>query len=348
MKLLLIKTSSLGDVIHTLPAITDAVERYPQLEITWVIEESFVDIASMHPQVKHIIPVAWRKWRKRWWRLLWHPQWQNFIKTLRLQHYDYVIDAQGLLKSAFFSVLARGPRYGLNWQSAREPLASWFYQHKLAVAKGQHAITRVRQLFANVLNYSEPNSSIDYGLQQLNFANNYYYSQPYLIFLHGTTWATKHWPESYWQQLIVQATTAGYYIILPWGNQQEQARAQRLAHRQAHVQVLPEKFNFMQLASLIKHAAGVVAVDTGLGHLAAALATPCISLYGPTNPALTGSLGVQQIHLKAQFACAPCLSKRCHYKLASEIQPACFETITPQYVWQQLTTAIDPAVETVT
>jgi len=228
MNILLIKTSSLGDVIHTLPALTDAYQNFPELRCDWVVEENFSEIPSWHPAVNRVIPVAWRRWRKNIWQVGKDKVWQQFIQNLRVNNYDLVIDAQGLLKSAILTYLAPGLRCGLDYQSAREPLAALAYQQRHYIPKGQHAVTRVRQLFAKILGYSLPTTMPDYGIAK------YFLSQrieplPRVILLHGTTWMTKHWPDLYWQGLAQQIVTRGYQVRLPWGNAQEYARAQQIA-----------------------------------------------------------------------------------------------------------------------
>ena len=339
MRVLIVKTSSLGDVIHTLPALTDAAAAIPDIQFDWVIEENFAEVPAWHPPVNQIIPVALRRWRKQPWQAYHRGEVKKFIQRLRATHYDKIIDAQGLLKSALLTRLAKGERYGLAWDSAREPLASLIYQQKCEVAKGRHAIARVRELFAKALHYpvseSPPHSGIDSARLPKYPLNNY------LVFLHGTTWANKHWPEEYWQQLAQQVVAKGGHILLPWGNAAEQERASRIAALSANITVLP-KMTLTEIAGVLAHAKAVVSVDTGLSHLAAALAVPTIGLYGPTNPALTGSYGPGQLHLAADFPCAPCLKRQCHYQQPSEIRPACFSQITPARVWHSLNEILKP------
>ena len=335
MKVLVIKTSSLGDVIHTLPAITDAVKAIPNIKFDWVVEEGFAEIPTWHPAVNRVIPVALRRWRKSLWQSLQSSELRAFWQNLRKEKYDLVIDAQGLYKSAAIAAMARGSSIGLDKNSAREPGASWFYQHKLAIKKDQHAVERVRQLFAVALGY-ELGAIIDYGiscphLETLPQAEAR--EQNYLVFLHGTTWDTKHWPEEYWYKLIELAVTAGFKVKLPWGSAEEKSRAERL--QKAGADVLP-KSSLSELAQIIAGAQACAAVDTGLAHLAAALSVPCISIYGPTNPELTATYAEDQLHLVADFACAPCLQRTCNYKGESAVTPACFVEITPEIVWQRL------------
>ncbi len=338
MRLLLIKTSSLGDVIHTLPALTDAAKHHPELQCDWVVEESFTEIPKMHPCVNSVIPISLRRWRKNYLKAITSCEIPAFIKQLRSEHYDYIIDAQGLIKSAIVTRLARGKHYyGLDKQSAREPLARFAYQQKIAVPRDLQAITRVRKLFAETFNYELPTNMPDYGLdkEKLQLSTSEDFSYPYLVFFHGTTWATKHWPVEYWIELANIAKQAGLFIKLPWGNATEKQRAEDIAKQCDYVEVLP-KLHLTELATTIVNAAGVVAVDTGLGHLTAALDTPCISLYGPTNPGLSGSVGENFKYLQADFPCAPCMKRECHYQGAKPVEPACFSRLTPQKVWQNL------------
>mgnify|MGYP003604329080 FL=1 len=164
MRVLLIKTSSLGDVIHTLPALTDAARAIPGIQFDWVVEEGFAEIPTWHPAVAQVIPVALRRWRKNLLQTWKSGEWAAFKQRLREGRYDLVIDAQGLLHSALLTRYVDAPVAGLDRASAREPLASRCYDRPCAVAWGQHAVERVRQLFAQALGYSLPQSVGDYGL----------------------------------------------------------------------------------------------------------------------------------------------------------------------------------------
>ena len=296
MRVLLIKTSSLGDVIHSLPALTDAARAIPGIQFDWVVEEGFAEIPTWHPAVAQVIPVAIRRWRKHLWQTLKNGEWRRFKRRLGETRYDLVIDAQGLLKSAWLSRYVKAPVAGLDRASAREPLASRFYDRTYAVPRDQHALERVRQLFAQALDYPLPAGLGDYGLDRKQLADAA--AQPYLLFLHGTTWASKHWPETYWRRLAERMDGLGWAIRLPWGNEVEKARAERLAAGLAHAAVLP-RLNLAGVAKVIAGARACVAVDTGLGHLAAALDVPCVSLYGPTLPGRVGAYGRGQVHLCA-------------------------------------------------
>lgn len=295
MRVLLIKTSSLGDVIHSLPALTDAAQAIPGIQFDWVVEEGFAEIPAWHPAVAEVIPVAIRRWRKQLLQTWRSGEWRRCKARLRAGQYDLVIDAQGLLKSAWLTRYSQAAVAGLDSDSAREPIASRFYDRRYVVPREQHAVERVRQLFAQALGYVLPNTVGDYGLDRSTMAGEAS-AEPYVLFLHGTTWASKHWPEADWRALAEHLNARGMAVRLPWGNPAEQDRAERIAAGLEYVSVLPP-LNLRGVAAVIAGARACVAVDTGLGHLAAALDVPCISLYGPTLPGKVGAYGRGQIHL---------------------------------------------------
>lgn len=347
MRVLLIKTSSLGDVIHALPALTDAARAIPGIKFDWVVEEGFAEIPTWHPAVGKVIPVAIRRWRKNIWQTIKSGEWKRFKQSVRATKYDLVIDAQGLLKSAWLTRYVKAPVAGLDKNSAREPIAARFYSRRLAVGRGQHAVERVRQLFALALGYDLPKGLGDYGLNVERLVE-LPRKNPYVLFLHGTTWDTKHWPEAYWRELAERVGYLGVAVKLPWGNPIEKARAERIASGFRHVEVLP-KLNLAGVGKVLASAQACVAVDTGLGHLAAAFDVPTLSLFGPTNPGLTGAYGKAQIHMASDFPCAPCLQKQCTYQPTADDArrfdlkrewPLCFTRLNPERVATRLSTLL--------
>lgn len=339
-KVLIIKMSSMGDVIHTLPAITDAMNVDPSIQFDWVVEPGFGQIPTWHKAVGQVIHAPLRRMRHAPWQALMKGEVRDFIKALRKNRYDLIIDAQGLLKSALVAWLAKGTRVGLHFNSAREKLASLFYQKRVSVPWQQHAVERVRQLFAGALNYPLPKSPPQYGIDTTRLPSLTYGSNT-ILFLHGTTWPTKHWPPSFWEQLAYLVGMGGYQVLLPWGNEIEHARAKAIVHycesNSANVlpMVLP-KHTLAELTTLLSHASGVVAVDTGLGHIAAAMAVPTVSVYGPTSAQLTGAYGPWQHHLKSSLGCSPCFKRECPLGNEFKVMPPCFESISPRTVWQDL------------
>ncbi len=335
MRFLIIKTSSLGDVLHTLPAVTDAARALPQARFDWLIEETYAEIPAWHPAVDSVIPVAMRRWRRGFLTPSHTAEWRHALRTLRTRRYDGIIDAQGLLKSAVLAACARGQRHGFGFRSAREPLAALFYRHRHTISRTSHAVTRLRSLFALALGYALPDGEIDYGISRA-LIPFHRADAAYLVFLHGTAWPTKQWPEKYWGKLAGLANDAGLRVLLPAGNREEAERAHRIAATAGNAQVLPN-MTLTQLAGILAGAQGVVGVDTGLAHCAAALSVPAVTIYGATNPALTGTLGHAQRHACANFACSPCLRRKCHYRGPAPVTPACYQTVPPLQVWNMLT-----------
>ena len=331
MKVLIIKTSSLGDLLHTFPAVTEAATVYPDIEFHWAVEEALAEVPLWHPRVSKVIEVPWRRIRKLGASKLFFIELKQFYKKLREEKYDYVIDAQGLLKSALITRFARGLRCGPDFSSAREPLASIFYQRHSKVSRWQHANWRSKKLFASVLNYSA-NESVDCGIAR-NFLNKMSSkaTENYLVFLHGTVWDSKLWPETSWRGLAKKCLEAGFSIKLVWGNEAERKRAERLSFDE-RIQVMP-RLSLTEVAEFLLSAKGVVSVDTGLAHLTAALCIPAVSIYGATNASLTGAMGENQFQIQSQFSCSPCLSRKCKI---NESLPPCYLEITPDRIFKAL------------
>ncbi len=334
-KILIIKLSSLGDLFHTFPALSEAKEKNPDFEFDWLVDESFAEVPKINPAVSQVLTMPLRAWSKDKFNISKFLNLIKSIKKLRAQKYDLVIDAQGLIKSGLLTYLSRANlKKGLDKQSAREPWASFFYQESFYIEKNQHAIDRLKILFSKSLN------------QNLGVGANIVFAREYvaktknktelktILFLHGTTWKTKHWPDLYWIELGQKLTQAGFKILLPWGNQQEKSRAE-LFSKNFTAEILP-KLSITELAELMREKiSGIVALDSGLTHLAAALNIPTVSLYGPTDPVKTGPRGLNQVVLQADFPCAPCLSKTCKYQGVNpdpRIFPACFSQISPEKV----------------
>jgi heptosyltransferase-1 len=342
MKALIIKMSSMGDVLHTLPAISEARQHWPGIRFDWVVEEGFAEIPAWHAAVDRVIPVALRRWRRQPLAAVRSGEWRAFRRALRLETYDCIIDAQGLIKSAVITRMAHGARWGLDRFSAREPMAALAYRHGVGVARSGHAIERTRKLFAAALGYTMEDDLPEYGI-----AGSFPASpgdDAYLVFLHGTTWASKLWPLDYWKALVVRAGEAGFEVRLPWGTDTERQRADVIAAGADHCTVL-DSLALKDMAGQLAGAQGCVAVDSGLGHLAAALEIPAVSIYGSTDPARTGTRGRHQRHLAASFACAPCLARECGYAGKAPVRPACYETVPVDSVWEALTAARKAAAQ---
>lgn len=289
MNFLIIKMTSLGDVVHMLPALSEAAERISPLRTDWVVEESYATILRWHAAVDRVIPSALRRWRHQ---LAARRTWQEmaaFRQMLQEHEYDLVLDAQGLVKSALVASLAHGLRAGLALGSAREGLACLAYAQKYPAARDLHAITRNRLLTAQALGYSMgEETAFRYGLQAPPAFPVAGLALDYVVCLHGTARPEKEYPESDWAALLARITALGLGVALPWGNAREQARAERLAQGLAGAVVLP-KLGLAELGGVIGAARAVIGVDTGLMHLAAAFRKPGIGLYPKTPPARFGA-----------------------------------------------------------
>ncbi len=296
MRVLMIKMSSLGDIIHTLPALTDARRHNPHIQFDWVVEPAFAEIPRFHSAVKNIISAPLRKWRKNIFQTLKNAELENFHKLLNQEKHDVVIDAQGLIKSGLVSWFSKGIRCGYDRNSIREPLASFFYNKSFNISWDFHAIPRMRRLLSQSLDYPFVDDTPEYGIDKSQFPQT---RENYCVFLHGTARSDKCWPENLWAELIalLNQKYPDVKILLPWGNTEEHLRAEKLAKNNPTVEVLP-KSTLTELAGLLLHSKFNIAVDTGLGHLSAALDARTISLYGPTDPKLIGTVGKNQIHIK--------------------------------------------------
>lgn len=272
-------------MVHNCPAVSDAARKIPGAEIDWVVEEPFAAIASMHGAVRRVIPVRLRDWRRRWWHAAAWREFRAFRDELGAVHYDAVIDTQSLIKSALVASCAHGPRHGMDRASAREPLAASLYQTKHRVPRGVHAVERNRQLTAAALGYAL-DVELDYGLTAIDPESSAPQA-PYAVLLTMTSRADKLWAEESW---IALGRALGTRIVLPWGSEAERARAGRIAAALADAQVAP-RMTVPQLARLFSRARCVVGVDTGLTHLAAALAVRTVGIYCGSDPALTGIYG---------------------------------------------------------
>lgn len=288
-KILLVKTSSLGDVVHNLPVASDIRAADPAAEIDWVVEESFAAVPRMHPAVVRTLPVAIRRWRVGFLGAAVRDEIRNFLRELKRQAYDAVIDTQGLLKSALVAWSARGVRHGLDFDSAREPL-SWFYDRTHSIPWTLHAVERNRLLAAQALGYSVSRAP-EYGIRARSTQFSWLPGGRYAVLLHATSSTDKLWAEDNWRALGAFLNSRGIRCIVPWGSAREQGRSGQLAGAIPNA-VIPPLLTLDDMAALLGGAVAVAGVDTGLTHIAGALKVPTIGIYGgPWDPAATGIYG---------------------------------------------------------
>ena len=288
--ILFIKTSSLGDVIHHMPALTEARRALPQARFAWAVEEAFAPVVALHPDVADVIPVAWRRWRSSLYAPATLSEIAASLGKIRSRRYDTVIDSQGLLRSALIARAAHGRRHGYDMKSVREPLASLFYDVRHNVGRSLHAVERNRLLAARALGFA-PQGGPDFGLDRASLKSG---TTRYAVLLHATARAEKQWPEQDWIALGKAIGGAGLELVLPFGSEAERERAQRIAAAVAGARIAPRQ-PLDGLARLIAGAQFVVGVDTGLLHLAAALSVPLAAIFTGSEPGLTGPVGAGRI-----------------------------------------------------
>jgi heptosyltransferase-1 len=285
-RVLFVKLSSLGDVVHHLPAVTDLARARPGVHIAWAVEEAYAELVRLHPAVADAFPVSLRALRKgplspaRWARL------SATRRSLREGRWDDVVDTQGLLKSAIVARFARAATFGLDRKSARERTASRFYDVKLAVPRALHAVERNRRLVAQVFGYPLEGAA-DYGLSPPPQPPSWAPQSAYTVFLHAASRAQKRWPHEHWVALGRAANDAGLDVLIPGGTEVERSAAARIAKELPRAMAAPA-MGLGEAAALLGHARCVAGVDTGLTHLAAALGVPTVGIYSATRPELTG------------------------------------------------------------
>lgn len=330
MKVLVVRLTSMGDVVQTLPAIEDASRAFPEATFDWIVEESFADIPQWHPRIRRVIPSHLRRFRKA----LKNSEVGDLVREIRAEKYDAVVDLQGEMKTAMLARMARGKRIGYNSRSVHEWGAHAAYHRRINVTKGQHSITRMRELMAKALSYDLPTSEVEYGVDASRLPEPAIELPPrFVVLVHATSWRSKNWQEEKWKKLATIAHDDGFVPILAWGSDDERERATRIA---ADVGIALPELSIAQKGAIISRAAAVVGLDTGLTHIAAAFGIPGVSLYGATDPALVGATGKNQLNLASEFECRFCHLKRCVYDAPDEMKPVCLAEFEPAQVWREV------------
>ena len=285
MNILLVKTSSMGDIIHNMAVVSDIRAHFPDALIDWVVETSFVELVKLNPSVNTIIPVAMRRWKHAVFNRQTWVEIATFRRQLNIRKYNAILDTQTLLKSAIISRLANGVSHGSNRKTAREPLAGILYHHGYNISREIHAVTRCRMVAALALGYPIPTTPPVYNMQltDLKLLDNIkdLVKQNYVMGLHSTARDAKLWPVEHWVALGQYLAKQGLTLLLPWGSNVELERSNLIASSLNNAVVLP-KMNLTQLAQLTAGAKAAIGVDTGLMHMAVALKIPTLAIFCDT------------------------------------------------------------------
>jgi heptosyltransferase I len=287
VRLLIVKTSSMGDVVHAMPVLADLHRALPGTEIDWLVEAPFAAIPQMHPGVQRVLPMAWRKWRRQ---LLSRGTWQAMgalRRDLRRGSYDLVLDLQGLVKSALWARRADAPVAGYDRSSIREPAAAWLYDRTAAVSRQLHAVQRCRLLAAAHLGYAAPSTPPEFGLRAPAVA--WSPEHPYAVLIPNASRPEKLWPERHWVTVGRRLIERGLMPVVLWGSDAEQTLAERIAA--GCEGDVPPYLRVGEMASLLAGARQVVGLDTGFTHLAAAFGRPTLGIYCDHEPGLAGITG---------------------------------------------------------
>ena len=285
--ILVVRPSSLGDIVHALTIVADIRANRPELAIDWVAESGFVGLLELHPGVRRIIPVAMRRWRHRAFDASTWREVGSFRDALQREEYAAVLDLQEQVKGALIARMARGRRHGPDRASIREPIATLLHDVHHAIDREQHFIVRCRELAAASLGYRVEGPP-RFGLVAPRPPEGTIPERPFVVFLHGTSRADKLWPDAHWRRLVDGFAAAGYPVVLPWGSDEERARSERYAAAVDGAIVPASRLSLPALAALLARAELAVGVDTGLVHLAAALGTATLSLFVTTDPKRCG------------------------------------------------------------
>ncbi|PBC03597.1 lipopolysaccharide heptosyltransferase I [Mesorhizobium sp. WSM3860] len=289
MRVLIVKTSSMGDVIHTFPAVEDALRNRSDISFDWCVEEAFAAIVALHPAIGTIHKVAIRRWRKKpfdggTWREM-----AGLRRALRSGRYDLVIDAQGLLKSAVVAKQAGAPIAGFDRSSAREPSAALFYDRKYAVPRDLHAIERTRRLFGLALGYRADLATLNSGIVPPAGGLSGIEGKTAFL-LHGTSREDKKWPVEDWVGTAGRLVAKQFTPIVTWSNEAEKRVAEAIAGAVPETVLVP-KSPLADVAAILGRSTLIIGADTGLTHLASAFGLPTVAIFLATEPGLTGPRG---------------------------------------------------------
>jgi heptosyltransferase-1 len=296
LNILLVKLSSLGDVVQTMPVVADILAVHPEAQIDWVVEEAFAPLVARVEGLRRVIPIALRRWKKSWFASDTKKEWIAFKANLRAEDYDAVIDCQGLTKSALVARLASLTGHGLRGSFANKSEAcgyewpvKFLLPHNQAMPKRIHAIARTRLLASKLLGYEVK------GLPKIVFKElpKLEVASCKIMLTHGTTRSDNEWALKNWQALASRLIAAGGQIALPHANDSELALCQAIKKtNEDEIEILP-RMGLPALLDAMAACQGVIGVDSGLSHMAVALGLPHVQIFSQDRAWRAGPLPVE-------------------------------------------------------
>lgn len=343
MLVLIIKLDNLKEVISTLPALTDASKAIKGIKFDWLVSEQCSDVAEMHSAIRRVITPPSSKIDFNFFKSLMTGEFAQLKRQLQHNSYDLIIDAQGNTFSALMAKLANGEVSGYDSQSLSNSLLVNLYKQKQFVAKEQTMVERARQLFAKSLGYNIFDKSVNYGIIQSHskVQGKKIQKQKQFIFCPGANTKIKQWPITNWIELANINTKKGFNIVIPWHSEEDKKLALTIkkACKLSDKIIIPKQINLAKLSQKFTASLAVISTDTGLAHLAGAMSTPVLTIYGPGNPTLKGCNFKNSVNISAQYQCSPCEKNRCSQAKKNETPP-CFGNISSQNVQKHLTWAL--------
>lgn len=313
---LVVKPSAFGDIVHTFPIIRAIKRALPNVSIDWVVASSYADLARMSPYVSEIFPFRRKEWG-RWWKASTPREIFDFIKDIRRREYGAVLDLQGLLRSGLITFLARADMK-IGFENAREG-ASFFYKTKIpALDSNAHAIDRYLSTLRGLgLDLSGPvGYDLDIPVKESLWAELNTPDAPFAIINPNSRWETKRWPAEKFGHLAAQLykNEGMRSVIIGGPGDIERGKAVADSAGEGAIDITGQG-SIVHLAAALKKASVMFSNDSGPLHLAVALGTPTVSIFGPTDPAMTGPHGPGHAVVRRNLDCSPCFKRRCPYKL---------------------------------
>lgn len=342
MRILIVKISAMGDVLHALPVLDYLKQASPGCEIDWVVEEAFADLLSGNPLISKLHTVKFKKWKTKPFSLATINEILTVRTGLAKRNYDLVIDIQGNIKSGIVAwVSGCRQRVGFSRAAAQESLNALFIKRRVAPNPADRHITdqylRIAEAsfdlkFSGLQLHTDVHTRPEDDLAANELVKRYRASGPLFLIHTGTTWQTKFWHEPGWIELGRRIISAfpGAVLLFSWGNEGEYRAAERITTALGDQAVQLEKLSIMRLAALVKKVNLVMGGDTGIVHLAAAAGTPTVSYYRASDGLRSGPRGKQHAVVQAPMPCARCFRTRC------EKDGECRESITPQLLMQAI------------